>query len=149
MSTEVPNYEDFDDKQVKHREMIQAVVTRLAGNSFLVKGWALTVTGAFLGFAVNKSDSGLAATALIPITFFGALDMYYLRTERLFRALYERVRTDFKDPFFMAATDKEFLKETPSDSESWWRAFRGRTVLGFYGPLILAILVVVMILCSD
>ncbi len=78
------DYQSFDDKQIKHLEMIQAVVARLAGNSFLIKGWALTLTGAFLGFAVNKSSSGLAAAALIPIVFFWGLDTYYLRAERLF-----------------------------------------------------------------
>ena len=37
----------LDEVVVKHLELIQAVITRLANNSFLMKGWALTVTGAF------------------------------------------------------------------------------------------------------
>jgi hypothetical protein len=32
---------------LKHLEFVQAVITRLANNSFLMKGWALTVAGAF------------------------------------------------------------------------------------------------------
>ena len=71
--------------------MIQAVVARLAGNPFLMRGWAFTLTGAFLGFAVNKSDAGLATAALVPIVVFWPPDTYYLRTERLFRSLYEKV----------------------------------------------------------
>src|SRR4051812_26441753 len=102
-------------------EMIQAVVSRLAGNSFLIKGWALTLTGAFLGFAVNKDDSGLAAAALVPILVFWALDTYYLRAERLFRALYDRVRSsaDAIDPFFMGATSDTFVATVSADIASW------------------------------
>jgi hypothetical protein len=31
-------YDDFEQNRVKHMEMIQAVIARLAGNSFLIKG---------------------------------------------------------------------------------------------------------------
>jgi len=34
--------------------MVQAVITRLGNDSFLVKGWAVTVNGVFLGFAVSS-----------------------------------------------------------------------------------------------
>ena len=46
-----------DGAWLKHLEFIQAVITRLANDSFLMKGWALTVAGAFYGFAV-KGTSG-------------------------------------------------------------------------------------------
>lgn len=70
VSARMADYKSFDPNQVKHMEMIQAVVARLAGNSSLTKGWAITLTGAFLGFAVNKDDSGLAVAAFVPIVFF-------------------------------------------------------------------------------
>jgi hypothetical protein len=146
------DYESVHDNQIKHMEMIQGVVSRLAGNSFLIKGWALTLTGAFLGFAVNKSSSGLAAAALIPIVLFWALDSYYLRVERLFRALFEEVRTSSAqsaDPFFMGATSDEFVKRAPDHAKSWRKVlFRG-TAVGFYGLLVIAALLLVVILCSD
>jgi hypothetical protein len=147
----VTDYQSFHENRVKHMEIIQAVIARLAGNSFLIKGWALTLTGAFLGFAVNRNDSGLAATALLPIVVFWFLDMYYLRTERLFRALYDRVRTDpAVEPFFMAATDKtKFASDLPRGTASWWRTFWRLTLSLYYGPLIAATVLVVIILCSN
>jgi len=148
----VVDYQSFDDKQIKHLEMIQAVVARLAGNSFLIKGWALTLTGAFLGFAVNKSSSGLAAAALIPIVFFWGLDTYYLRAERLFRALHERVRSPGEtpvEPFFMGATGEKFVSGVSNDIKSWPRTVSRWTLLGFYGLLVLTTILVVVILCSD
>lgn len=34
-------------EEIKHLELIQAVVTRLANGSFLIKGWTMTVAGIF------------------------------------------------------------------------------------------------------
>ncbi len=142
-------YQSFDGNRIKHMEMIQAVVARLAGNSFLMKGWALTLTGAFLGFAVNNNDPGIAAAALLPILAFWALDTYYLRAERLFRALYERVRgsADAVEPFFMGATSEEFITEVAPDIASWRRTLGRPTLSWFYGVLINATVLVVVLIC--
>jgi len=77
---------------LKHLEFIQAVITRLANDSFLMKGWALTVTGAFYGFAVKGTSWQVAAIGLMPVLVFWGLDAYFLRQERLFRGLYDQVR---------------------------------------------------------
>lgn len=137
------DYESFEDNRVKHLDMIQAVVARLAGNSFLIKGWALTLTGAFLGFALNKTDSGLAAAAIIPIVVFWALDTYYLRAERLFRVLYERVRqsNESVEPFFMGATSTGFVATVQDDVRSWRGTVLRLTLSGFYGLLVIATVV--------
>ena len=79
-------------QQVKHLEFIQGVVARLGNNSFLVKGWALTVAGGLLAFAASTQNTAVAATTLIPLLAFWYLDGYLLRQERLFRALYDDAR---------------------------------------------------------
>jgi hypothetical protein len=48
-----PFPEALDDQQIKHLEFVQAVIIRLANDSFLMKGWALTVAGLIFGFAVD------------------------------------------------------------------------------------------------
>lgn len=144
------DYGGFEDQRIKHMEMIQAVIARLAGNSFLIKGWALTLTGAFLGFAVNKDDSDLATAAFVPILLFWALDTYYLWAERLFRALYDRVRSsaDAVPPFFMAATSDKFIAEVPAEIASWGKTVRRLTLSGFYGLLVIATVLVVVVICT-
>lgn len=82
----------FDEAVAKHLDFIQGVVTRMANNSFLLKGWALTVAGAFYGFAAKGSSVRVAAIGLMPVLVFWGLDAYYLRQERLFRKLYDAVR---------------------------------------------------------
>lgn len=46
----------FDGTVLKHLEFIQAIVTRLANNSFLLKGWALTVLD-FRSYAAASSQA--------------------------------------------------------------------------------------------
>ncbi len=145
----VATYESFHGNRIKHMEMIQAVVARLASNSFLMKGWALTLSGAFLGFAVNNDDSGIAAAGLLPILAFWALDTYYLRAERLFRALFERVRSsgDLVEPFFMGATSETFTTGVAPDVASWRKTLGRPTLSGFYGALIGATVLAVAVIC--
>src|SRR6059058_3180354 len=107
-------YDDIDANRVKHLELIQAVVSRLGTDSFLVKGWAATLTSAFVGFGITKSDWGLALAGVAPASVFWILDAYFLHAERLFRALYDAVRTGKHDDlgvFYMSATSAEFRKK--------------------------------------
>ncbi|MBF2754679.1 MAG: hypothetical protein ISN29_05395 [Gammaproteobacteria bacterium AqS3] len=88
---------------IKHLEMIQAVITRLAQNSFMIKSWSLTLIAGvvLLLYRYFKSEDGvyLIILLLIPVFGFWRLDAFYLRQERLFRNLYDDVRekndTDF------------------------------------------------------
>jgi hypothetical protein len=69
------DYEDFDDRRIKHMEMIQAVVSRLGNDSFLIKGWTVTVAAAFLGFAVDQDKWQLAVASVGPTSLFWLLDI--------------------------------------------------------------------------
>ena len=86
-------YEQLEPNRLKHLDFIQSVIGRLAGNSFVIKGWAITVAAAIFGFALNSSNTLLVVAAVIPTVAFWVLDTYFLRTERLFRALYDEVRS--------------------------------------------------------
>lgn len=88
----------MSETTIKHLEMIQAVIARMAGNSFALKGWAVTVTGAVLAFGADRKDTAVALLALVPAVVFWGLDGYYLALERRFRALYDDVRTGKAPP---------------------------------------------------
>jgi hypothetical protein len=119
--------------------LIQGVIARLGTDGFAVKGWAITITGALLGFAVSGHKSGLAILATAPVLAFWGLDTYFLRAERLFRALYNAVRLGSEqEPFFMAATSHNFIKllgRKPRVASWLWAAF-APTVWGLYVPLL-------------
>lgn len=95
----------MDDREqvVKHLEITQGVVNRLANNSFSIKGWGMTILAAailFIARGNNLYSDYLILTFLIPIVGFWLLDGYFLWQERLFRGVYNDVRqqesTDFK-----------------------------------------------------
>lgn len=135
---------DLSDQQVKHLEMIQAVITRLGNDSFLVKGWAITVNGVFLGFAVNSGQPDLALVSLAPTLLFWSLDTYYLRSERLFRIFYERARQGGSSyvPFVMDGTGPAFVASLSAgrekDASSFWKTAWRPTLRWLYLGLIVA-----------
>jgi len=127
--------------QVKHLEMLQVVIARLASDSFLVKGWALALSSALVGFAINGEKWQLALLALLPTFSLWMLDTYFLRAERLFRALYDAVRTGRPkvDPFFMGATSQSFidsLAETQTTMSRRWRTVAFSVTLCWFYALL-------------
>jgi len=150
------DYRDFHEGQLRHLEMIQAVVARLGQSGFLIKGWAITVTGAFLGFAVDRNQWELAVASIAPSLLFWLLDTTFLRNERLFRHLFTRVAAGQEEPFFMGATGKSYVdrirqdasKDTSKDDvSSRCKTFVRETLLLFYGAMILIALLVAAIIC--
>lgn len=92
------------DTEAFHKELdlIQAIVTRMADNSFKVKAWLIGVLGAIVAFEsdaifANADDVsvslrlGLNALLFLPILCFWYLDAFFLRTERLYREVYKWV----------------------------------------------------------
>jgi len=51
------------DSKTVHLQMVQAVITRMAGNSFLIKGWSVTLIAAL--FALAAADSNELFTYLV------------------------------------------------------------------------------------
>ena len=129
------------EKKLKHLEMIQNIITRLANNSFSLKGWTVIFIAAVLGFAIKESNSNYIPLVLFPIFAFWGLDGYYLRQEKLFRTLYDKVRKlDEQDINFEMDT---FSIE--SEVDSWGSVCVSRTILGFYVPILIVVLILISI----
>jgi len=95
-----------DEKIVKHLEMTQGVVNRLAGNSFSIKSWSMAIIGAALIFIARAdvANPNVLFALLLPVIGFWYLDSYYLRQERLFRAVYDVIRAQSDTDFSMNPT---------------------------------------------
>lgn len=94
---------------VDHLTFIQGVITRLAGNSFLIKGWAVTLVSALSAFAAKDADRDIAWIGIGAAVVFAGLDAMYLATERAYRDLYKNVVNGSKTSFDMAAGKIGFL----------------------------------------
>jgi hypothetical protein len=78
----------------KEIDLIQEVIKRMANNSFLIKGWYVTLLSAIL--VINKDQLQAIYDVpfiimLVPVFLFWYLDAYYLRQEIVFRKLYQWV----------------------------------------------------------
>ena len=123
-----------------HLAMIQGVVNRLSHNSFLLKGWSVVLVSAMFALSARDSSPVFVFLAYFPAAVFWGLDGYFLRQERLFRALYDHVRGLPEDSV-------DFSMNTSivrSDVASWVAVTLSRTLLAFHGVVVGTILIVMV-----
>lgn len=77
--------------KISHLGFIQATITRMGVNSFVIKGWSITLVAAIFALASKDSNVKLVLLAYFPVIMFWALDGFFLYQEKLFRKLYEKV----------------------------------------------------------
>lgn len=76
----------------KEIEIIQSCITRMSQNSFMVKGWMITLVAVVLALLPEKFDIRiLCSVGFIVIICFWILDAFYLKTEKLYIMKYEWV----------------------------------------------------------
>jgi hypothetical protein len=125
-----------------HLEMIQAVVNRMSVNSFLLKGWSVVLISALFALAAGDSEALFVYIAYFPAVAFWLLDAYFLRQERLFRKLYDRVR-------HLAETDVDFSMDTSvvdGDVAAWSAVVFSKTLLLFHGTVFGTIVIVMIVI---
>lgn len=130
------------DSKIKHLEFLQNVITRMNSNSFLLKGWTVTIVSAV--FAVSKKDSDyrFLAIAYISIVTFWILDGYFLSQERQYRGLYKKVINIDRNAIDFSMNASEFNV----GKNKWFNSMLSITLRIFYGSLILIVLLVKYIL---
>ncbi len=74
--------------RIKHLEMIQAIITRMANNSFLIKGLCVTLVTAPIALSAKDSYHTLAFIIYFPLLMMWFLSPFFLWQERLFRKPY-------------------------------------------------------------
>lgn len=129
---------DPEDRR-KHLEFIQAVIARLSTSSATAKGWSLTLAAAAFGFSAVNEKWYLALLGCVVLFAFSVMDAYYLHTERLFRHLYEDARSGTAQVYAMNP-------HAYDDAHRRIDTYRTWSILGFYGPLLLAGVTVTLIL---
>lgn len=126
----------------KHLALVQGVINRLAGNSFALKGWSVTLVSALLALAAKDAGTRLVAIALLPTLTFWGLDGYFLAQERLFRRLYARlIDPNEQVPAFS-------MKTEPFTPAVWTEATFSRTLLIFHGAILATVLGVLAYLAT-
>lgn len=86
--------EHLESMKIAHLTMLQGVITRMGANSFALKALSATFGSAAIAALASSSDPSplYAVAAVVPIFMFWIMDAQYLRIERAYRTLYEKVR---------------------------------------------------------
>ncbi len=129
-------------------EIIQGIINRMGFNSFLIKGWAITLV---VGTLLLKGDKYQVFIAFIPLIVFWLLDGYFLWQERMYRKLYEWVIKNrlTTDEYLFDMNAYRFEK----DVDSWFRTTFWKpkdrkvpTLLLLYGGIAVMIILYFLIL---
>lgn len=124
------------EAKLKHLEFIQAAIARMATNSFLFKGWAITIAAGLTAFAAVDTKTALLVIALLTTLMFWGLDGYYLWLERGFVLLHNEVAAKHESEIdFCMSVNKDHA------ARRWFRACWRPHLWIFYAAIIVIDLV--------
>lgn len=81
--------------EVLHKELdlVQDVIKRMANNSFMLKGWLISLIALIVALTeknvLSANGKELYLILCMPILLFWYLDAFFLRQEKYYRKLYE------------------------------------------------------------
>lgn len=117
---------------LKEVDLIQNIIKRMALNSFMIKGWTITLVVATL---LLKNENIKVLIAYIPLIAFWYLDSYFLQQERMYRILYNwviknRLKTD---EYLLDMNAYRFSSEVDTIIQIMF----SKTLFWFYGSIFL------------
>jgi len=127
------------ESKLKHLEMIQGVINRMAANSFLLKGWSVTLISALFALAAKDTNQLFIYLAYFPCVAFWSLDGFFLWQEKMYRKLYEEVtqKSESEIDFNLNAVKYK------DDVDSWLSVCFSTTLKMFHGA-IFGVIVLIM-----
>jgi len=138
----VKNKDNIKEYMLKEIDIIQDIIKRMAFNSFMIKGWAITLVVVTL--LLKGTEKYQVWIAFIPLLVFWFLDAYFLRQERMYRKLYKwvinnRLKTE---EYLFDMNARRFEKEVQSIP----RIMFSITLGWFYGPMAILVIIYALML---
>lgn len=138
------------EKEVLHKEidLIQSVINRMASNSFMLKGWLISLIAVVLALSKDSLFSCNAIFVCIilcfPILIFWYLDAFFLHKEKCYRALYEWVTKNrmSNNENIYSLDYRPYQKEVNSQL----RVMFSKTLFPFYGLSFILLIIVILLI---
>lgn len=133
---------DKMEAKLKHLEFIQNVIMRMNSNSFLIKGWAITLVSALFALAAKDADINYVLISYIVIPVFWVLDGFYISRERQYRDLYSDVAKKSEN-------DVDFNMDASGycqGNRTWISGVFSKTLWTFYGVSTIVTLIVMFLI---
>ena len=131
------------EAKVAYLQTIQGVITRLAANSFLLKGWSVTIVVALFSLAAIETNKRFIWIAYFPVIIFWFLDAYYLSQERKYKDLYNEARLVEPSSSIDFSLHVDKFK---SKRNSFLATLFSKTVVFFHGAILAGLLLVTFVI---
>lgn len=79
------------EKKIKHLEMIEAIIERMAKNSLQLKEWTMALVVLIVTISTQSGNKDFILFGFVPIIGFWYLDSFYLQQERKYKEFYKIV----------------------------------------------------------
>lgn len=133
----------FDEHRIQYLQMIQGVIDRMSTTSAIFKGFCATIVAGIFAISFTEINKWILTLSLIPILCFLLLDIYYLRLEKRFRALYNSVQLGEKDVDFDLTPPA--VKELKIKEAGLWYCIKSPSIYLFYIPVIVTSCVMIIL----
>lgn len=125
------------ENEIIHKELdlIQSVINRMANNSFLLKGWLVSLIAVVLALSkdtiVATDLNYFCLILLLPVVVFWYLDAFFLNKEKCYRKLYEWVieNRQSSSDFLYSLNYKRFENKV----DNVYKIMFSKTLWPFYG----------------
>lgn len=128
----------------KEIDLIQNIITRMANNSFMLKGWIVSLIAVLLAL----TNQTIVATKLayfnviliMPVLVFWYLDAFFLHKEKCYRKLYDWViENRLTSDQFLYSLDYSRFENL--EKSVWQIMFKNKTLFPFYGLIAISLIV--------
>lgn len=134
----------MQDGKKEYLQMLQEPICRMSTISAIFKGFAATIVAGISAISYSTTNVWILGLSFLPVLAFAVLDIYYLKSERKFRFLFDQVRLDQHAIDFSMKLTNDPL-EILSAKARTWDCIKSPSIYLFY-PLMLLILIIVFIL---
>lgn len=131
----------MNERKLKHLEFIQNVITRMNSNSFLIKGWTITLVSALFALAAKDANLNYVLITYVVIPVFWLLDGFYISQERQYRDLYSEVAVKGENDIDFNMNASGYCK----GNRTWLAGVFSKTLIPFYGISIATTLLVMFL----
>jgi hypothetical protein len=133
----------------KELDLIQNCINRMTKNSFMIKGWMITLVSVIVALLIENISIWVISLLSLGVIFcFWYLDGFYLKTEELYRKKYacvivKRFENNDKYLFDLNPYNKDMWLKKDEDTPSVFKCMVTKSLIPFYGMPVLATLSVI------
>lgn len=127
----------MNDNKFKHLDYIHNTINRMSGNSFIIKGWTISIVTIIFIFSDKNMNGKFLLISAIAVIMFWYLNGFFLQQERKYRALYDRVRNLSENEIDFSMSTEDFK----TGKYSLVSGVFGKTIWPLYSVILIMIII--------